>query len=224
MRFLDAPSLRTRWLRFLLAWLLVFAPLLGWGALAEDVWERQSFRFDNPILLWLHAHRSADLDRLMLGLSLVGGYPLLLLSVGLCALFWVVRRHHDALFVALCIGGVSALNVTAKIIFQRARPDLWISLAPEPDYSFPSGHAMLSSAFVAMVLALVWSATGRSATGKSAIWRRVAAGIGVIFVLMVGLSRLYLGVHFPSDILAGWLASFGWIALIYALHGQPKAV
>ena len=220
MRFLDSPSLQARWKKVVLAWLLVCAPLLLWGKLAEEVWQRQSFSFDDPILLWLHGHSTPFLSRIMLGLSLVGGYPLLVGSGLLCAAFWARGRGRDALFVALCIGGVSALNVTAKLIFQRARPDLWVSLAPEPDYSFPSGHAMLSSAFIAMVLALLWHATDLGAHGQ--IWRRLGAFLGVTFVICVGLSRLYLGVHYPSDILAGWLASCSWIALLHALKIHSK--
>ena len=212
MKFLGDESGRARWQRFALAWALVLVPLLAWGALAEDVWERQSFGFDDPILLWLRAHSGPLRNQIMLGLSLVGGYPLLFLAGALFLFFVLTSRRHEAIFVALCIGGVSALNVSAKMIFQRARPDLWVSLAPEPDYSFPSGHAMLSSAFTAMIVALIWRAT--KARPNAGIWRLASAVIGVIFVAMVGLSRLYLGVHYPSDILAGWLASCAWIGLV----------
>ena len=221
MRFLDNQSPQTRAKQLIVAWALVLVPLLFWGKLAEDVWKHEPLHFDDPILLWLHAHSNLFLDRLMLGLSLVGGYPLLIASVLLCAGFWLAKKHREALFVALCMGGVSALNVSAKIIFHRTRPDLWVSLAPEHDYSFPSGHAMVSSAFIAMLLALIWTATNSLATGT--VWRSIAAPIGIVFVLAVGLSRLYLGVHYPSDILAGWLASLGWIAMIRTLRILPKS-
>ncbi len=209
MRFLSANPGRAHWQKLALAWILVFGPLLLWGELAEDVWKRESFRFDDPILLWMRTHSNAALDRIMLGLSLVGGYPLLGFSALLFAFFLLRSRRHQAIFVTLCIGGISALNVSAKMIFQRARPDLWVSLAPEPDYSFPSGHAMLSSGGVAMLLILLWRADSRLLH-----WRLPAALLGVSFVIAVGASRLYLGVHYPSDILAGWLASCAWVALI----------
>ena len=218
MRFLGDNSGRARWQRLAIAWALVLAPFLLWGELAENVWKRGSFRFDDPILLWLHGHSEAWRDRVMLGLSLVGGYPLLIVSVALALFFLLSSQRRGAIFVALCIGGISALNVSAKLIFHRARPDLWVSLAPEHDYSFPSGHAMVSSAFVAMILALVWRATRtRAHAGR---WRLPSAIIGATFVLAVGLSRLYLGVHYPSDILAGWLASCAWIALVHIVMGD----
>ena len=212
MRFLGDQSGRARWQRLILAWALVFAPLLGWGTLAEDVWKRESFRYDDSILLWLHAHSNFWLNRLMLGLSLIGGYPLLFVSGALFLFFALTSRKHEAIFVAACIGGISALNIGAKMIFQRARPDLWISLAPEHDYSFPSGHAMLSSGFIAMILVLLWRATNSSTDARA--WRIPSAIFGVAFVAAVGVSRLYLGVHYPSDILAGWLASCAWITLM----------
>ena len=218
MRFLGDDAGRARWQRVALAWAFVLAPFLIWGALAEDVWKRQSFGFDNPILLWLHSQQNDFLNRVMLGLSLVGGYPLLFVSGALLLFFLWKSQRRNAIFVALCIGGVSALNVSAKLLFQRARPDLWVSLAPEGDYSFPSGHAMLSSAFTAMILALVWRATRTSA--RASFWRLASALVGVAFVVAVGLSRLYLGVHFPSDILAGWLASCAWIALVHIIMGD----
>lgn len=212
MRFLGDHSGRARWQRVALAWALVFAPLLIWGALAEDVWQRESFRYDDSILLWIHTHSTFWLDRLMLGLSLVGGYPLLFIAGALFLFFALTSRKREAIFVASCIGGVSALNVGAKVIFQRTRPDLWVSLAPEHDYSFPSGHAMLSSAFIAMTLVLIWRATNSTTNARK--WRIPSAILGVAFVLAVGISRLYLGVHYPSDILAGWLASCAWITLM----------
>ena len=193
------------------AWLLVALPLLVLAALAEDVAERESFRFDNPILLWLHAHSNAYLDGAMLFVSQIGGGALLIPSAIWCLFLWARQQRRDALFVLLAMGGATALNLIAKLIFARTRPDLWLSLAPQNDYSFPSGHAMLSSAFMLTVLVLLWR------SGASGAVKRVVSVLGVLFVLAVGLSRLYLGVHYPSDILAGWMASLAWVALLSIL-------
>ncbi len=193
------------------AWLLVALPLLGFAALGEDILERQSFRFDNPTLLWLHTHSNATLDGAMLWFSQIGGGALLIPSAIWCLILWAQKRRRDALFVLLAMGGALALNLSAKLIFARTRPDLWLSLAPRNDYSFPSGHAMLSSAFVLTVLVMLW----KSQTDIHI--KRALSALGVLFVLAVGLSRLYLGVHFPSDILAGWMASLAWITLLSLL-------
>src|SRR3546814_8426441 len=91
-------------------------------------------------------------------------------------------------------GGSGLLTVVAKQAFARDRPSLWESIAPEHNFSFPSGHAMGSMTLAAVLVLLAWPTRWR--------WPVVAAM--AVFVPMVGLSRVYLGVHFPSDILAGW--------------------
>ena len=99
------------------------------------------------------------------------------------------------------------LNLAAKHYFARARPDLWLSLAPETTFSFPSGHAMGSMTLAAVVTALAWNTR----------WRWPACLAAIAFALLVGMSRVYLGVHFPSDILAGWSAALAWTAGVYAV-------
>ena len=147
----------------------------------------------------------------MLWFSQVGGGALLIVAALGCAITLIRKRGADARFVAFGVGGAVLLNLAAKVIFARARPDLWLSLAPRNDYSFPSGHAMLSSAFVLCALILLWRSAALGAL------KRVVSVLGVLFVLAVDLSRLYLGVHFPSDILAGWMASLAWVALLSIL-------
>ena len=196
------------------AWLLVALPLLVFAALGEDILDRETFRFDNPTLLWLHAHSNGFLDRAMLGFTLVGGGALLGVAAVWCVLLGTTDRKHDMVFVLWAMGGAATLNLTAKVIFARARPNLWLSLSPEHDYSFPSGHAMLSSAFVLTALVLLWRSQA------SPLAKRALTVAGALFVLAVGLSRLYLGVHYPSDILAGWMASLAWVALLSILSGK----
>lgn len=187
-------------------------PMLLFGGLAEDVWTREGLPFDLPFLRWLHGLASPFLDRVALTLSLIGG-PLPM--VGVAALLFVgfcLRRHyHEALFFLTTVGGSALLNVLGKVVFRRERPALWISLAPEGDYSFPSGHAMGSMALVAALVFLLWGTR----------WRWLVLVVGALFVLGVGLSRLYLGVHYPSDILAGWSVSLAWAFGVHALWQVP---
>jgi undecaprenyl-diphosphatase len=105
-------------------------------------------------------------------------------------------------FFFLSVVGAGCLNLLAKLAFGRTRPDLWVSIAPEADYSFPSGHAMATMAMGAAVICLAWPTRQR--------W--VVVALAVPFVIGIGLSRLYLGVHFPSDILGGWCASVAWVS------------
>jgi membrane-associated phospholipid phosphatase len=206
----------TLWPRVLLSWLGILLPLLLLGALSEDVWEGEALRFDAPILVRLHAHSSLGMDSAMVGLSRIGGGALLFVSA-----LWVVwlikeKRVAWARFLGVGVGGAALLDLAAKLVFGRARPDLWLSIAPESDYSFPSGHATLSSAFVACALVLLWRGT------DSKLARIAGTTCGLLFVAGVGISRLYLGVHFPSDVLAAWTASALWVVLVKTFLFQPR--
>jgi undecaprenyl-diphosphatase len=135
------------------------------------------------------------------------------IPIGLLVLLLFVRRRRwgDALFWGLAVGGAGVLNFAAKQLFERIRPNLWLSIAPETTYSFPSGHAMGSMALVAALVVLLWPTR----------WRWLTLLVGSFFVLMVGLSRVYLGVHYPSDIVAGWTASLAWVVGVsVVLYGR----
>lgn len=138
----------------------------------------------------------------MLRFSRVGAPPpLACFFVALLGLLLWHRRRGGAAFFAVAAIGAMALNFAAKILVGRARPDLWVAIAPEHGFSFPSGHAMGSIAAVTALVAPTWGTR----------WRRAAVGFGALFVALAGLSRLYLGVHYPSDVLTGWLASLAWV-------------
>jgi undecaprenyl-diphosphatase len=116
-------------------------------------------------------------------------------------LFLALRgRAREGLFAGLALGGSALLNLATKQLFARERPSLWESIAPEGTYSFPSGHAMGSMTLAWVCVLLAWR------TQRSLPVTALAMG----FTLLVGLSRIYLGVHYPSDILAGWAAASVW--------------
>jgi membrane-associated phospholipid phosphatase len=108
-------------------------------------------------------------------------------------------------WLGIAITGSAVLDIAAKNYFARVRPDLWLSLTPETTYSFPSGHAMGSATLGMALIALCWPTR----------WRWPVTLASLVFVLLVGVSRVYLGVHYPSDILAGWSAAVAWV---FAMH------
>jgi undecaprenyl-diphosphatase len=193
---------RARWKPLLLLFFGVGLPLVAFGALAEDVWSRGGIAWDVPILRWVHRHATPGRDDTMQVISALGyTYGVVPMSVVICVVLLAVRRRGNALFWAVAMVGAGTLNTGAKLFFRRTRPDLWLSPAPEDTYSFPSGHAMGSMAFVAALAVLAWPTR----------WRWWAIGLGGAFTLLVGFSRIYLGVHFPSDVVAGWSASLVWV-------------
>lgn len=199
-RLLTAVTARR--LSLVLLFATVLLPLVVVGALAEDVWHAEAFPFDGAILAWLHARATPALDAPMLFFSRAGApRPMVALFVAVLGALIARGRRGDATFFAVAVAGAMALNFAAKVLFGRARPDLWVSLAPESDYSFPSGHAMGAMAVAVALATLAWGTR----------WRWPIAIVGGLFVGLVGLSRLYLGVHYPSDVLTGWLAALAWV-------------
>lgn len=179
----------------------IIAPLGVFGSLAEDIVEKERFSFDKPALLYLHGHSSAFMDSIMTVMTNAGSGPVLFALCMLLAAILLARNNRTgAAYVATCLTGSALLNQACKHLFARARPDLWLSSLPETSFSFPSGHAMNSMALCAALVIVLWQ-------GK---WRVAALSCGAVFVLLVGISRLYWGVHYPSDIVAGWACGIAW--------------
>ena len=195
-------------LRIVLVFAGLLLPLLIFASLVEDLSEKKAFFFDAPIMLGLHHLASPTVDGFFVVVSRVG-YQWGVLPVDAGILLWLILRRsfRDGLFFGLAVIGSLGLNLAAKFHFARARPDLWQSLAPETTFSFPSGHAMGSVTLGVALTLLMWNTR----------WRWLTFVLAATFVLMVGMSRVYLGVHYPSDILAGWAAGTAWVVAMYQL-------
>lgn len=206
-------AVRHRW-QLLALFVGIFVPMYAFGSLAEDVWRHEGFALDSAVLKAVHAHASAAGDATMVFVTQLGStrglIPLAAIVLGLLI---ARRRVWDAVFFATAAGGAASMNLALKAVFHRERPHLWVSLAPETDYGFPSGHAMGSSAAIGALIALAWPTR----------WRWPAIVLGGAFVIAVGLSRVYLGVHFPSDVLAGWAASIAWVVGLSFIAGIRTA-
>lgn len=194
--------LAARWRSLLLLLLGVGLPLLIFEHLASGVWRNQGgFPWDKPILVAVHATARPSLDRLAPYLTKFGVYQGVFPAAVVISLALLYRRRWRSLtywLVTLC--GSMVINRLVKASLHRVRPSLWESLAPEADFAFPSGHAMSSMTFVMALLVLAWGTR----------WVGWIGLFGSSFVLAIAWTRLYLGVHFPSDILAGWLVSVAW--------------
>lgn len=208
----EAAGLR-RWLahnawRLALLFVGVLLPLAGFVTLADEIHEAEAFHFDDVLLLRMHALATPGLNDFFVLFSKLGYQwgviPLDALIV--VALLWM-RRWRKAAFAITSFVGSALLNLGSKQIFQRERPSLWESIAPESTFSFPSGHAMGSMTLALTVVFLAWNTR----------WRWLAVLGASVFVLLVGASRVYLGVHYPSDILGGWCAAMIWVTGVYTV-------
>lgn len=190
-----------------------FIPLLIFGDLAEDVWKQGGFPFDVPLLLAIHSTAQPKLDVFVSYLTKLGVFWGVFPAAAMISLLLVIRQRWRALeFLLTGSVGSIIINQTVKRLLHRARPHLWVTPAPEFDYGFPSGHAMASMTLVAVLIILSWKSR----------WRWFVVIIGTLFVLIIGWTRLYLGVHYPSDVLAGWMVALGWtVGVSFLISSHP---
>lgn len=200
--------LRRHGLRLSLLFACLLLPLWGFTELADEVREAEVFPFDAPLLEFAHAIAREGFDRWFLLFSAIGyEYGVVPFDIALVAALAWRRRFRESIYAAAALGGSALLNLATKQFFARERPTLWESISPEDSFSFPSGHAMGSMTLAVVVVLLAWPTR----------WRWFALAAMGFFVAMVGLSRVYLGVHYPSDILAGWAAALAWAVGCYGL-------
>lgn len=166
---------------------------------------RESGRTDVPLgPLWL---QEAARDVTALGSTVV----LSLIAAAAVFFLLLIRKSREALLVLFAVGGGQLLSSLLKLGINRPRPDLVSHLVDVQTLSFPSGHAMMS----AVIYLTLGSMLTRIVPGSAA--RIYVLGLAVLLSLMVGISRVYLGVHWPSDVLAGWCAGFAWAMLCWLL-------
>ncbi len=207
MHWLGGPTGRT---------LLILSVILGsvWGfvELADEVTEGDTQALDRHLLLALR--NPADLadplgphwvEELGRDLTALGGVGILtLFTLSILGFLLMRRKFHTALYLALSVGGGILVSSLLKMLFSRPRPDLVAHGAYVYTTSFPSGHSMMSTATFFTVAAILASQE------KSPQLRAYLLILATLLSLLVGVSRVYLGVHWPTDVLAGWTAGIAW--------------
>lgn len=190
------------------------AALAMWGfaTLAEEVLEKESFALDSQILLTLQQLHSPFLDQVMLGLTFLGDPTVLgIASIASAAILLLDKQRSEATVFLIATGGAVVLNLWLKDLFARDRPELWEQIIDVQLYSFPSGHAMISFVVYSMLAYLLRRHFPR--------WQSMIILGTLLLIVGIGLSRLYLGVHWPTDILAGYAAGLIWlVACIISLE------
>lgn len=204
-----------------LIFLAILLTLLTFTDLAIAIGQHpQGFSWEKSLMLSIHHTTNPTLDFLAIKLTELGTYwgvaPILTILLLIFALkkYWYGFAH-----ILLTMTGGWAISYNLKIFFHRSRPQLWELFYPLPhDFSFPSGHALFSSLLVISLLILSWQTR----------WFLMVLLIGIPFLVVIAWTRLYLGVHFPSDILAAWLLAITWSFLVHIwwqrLLETPEAI
>ncbi len=211
----PASLARTPLVSFAIALLAAF--LFAW--LAESVVEHETTNFDSTVRAMVHPYASPVLTRVMFAISFMGSGGLIASALLAFALFRHVRWRRAAIWLGVTLAGALVLDLALKYAFHRARPVPFFGPIPLT-YSFPSGHSLFSFCFYG-VLAGLLAGRVRSLLLRGLIWLLAAW-----LVMAIGLSRIYLGVHYPSDVIAGYLTGTIWAATMVAfdrLWRQKKA-
>ena len=191
--------------------LIAVVAIIGFAELAEQVLAGETQAFDEATLRWIHAHRSPMLDSIMVEMTPLGTGSVVLVVVGVASLFlWHTQHKHSARLLLAATAGNILLNGALKLVYQRQRPSLFTWGTTAVSSSFPSGHAMSATVVYATVAYLVMRL-------QKHLWAKVlTACAATLLILLVCLTRLYLGVHYPSDVIGGIIVGLGWAAFCMA--------
>lgn len=192
---------------------LVFSILLGlFSAILEDVYESDStvVNADNSISQYFSTIRDPQLNNFFLGVTQLGNTePLLLSFMLVCILFLLFKKYTQLVAIFLTFGGSAVITFVIKNIVQRARPI--DGLIVEHGFSFPSGHAFAAVCFWGVLFYLLSTLT------KNKPLKLLLLAIALLLAFLIGFSRVYIGVHWPSDVIASYLLSGVYVIAILIL-------
>lgn len=183
----------------------VFFPLLLLTFLTFTLIQHQTFDFDLPLMWQIHQFANPVFDCAAIVMSDVGGMPVASLMLVAMLIHAHRARLKHTLFILISMVGVANLSWLLKVFVNRPRPMLWPRLVLDYGASFPSGHSVYAAAFACVFMILFWRTR----------WRIVVAVFALAWMLLMGLSRVYLGVHFPSDVIGGWALGWAWVFFVY---------
>ncbi len=189
--------------------------LLVLSKLFNEVIEREAFAFDTSFLLWLHQFANPNLDIVMLTITRLAD-PEVVVSIAVISLgilWWQHYRQEAKIFALACLGA-AILNTGLKLLFSKPRPQLWPRLISETSFSFPSGHALGSLVFYGLI---AYELATHYPKFSQMIY---SLAVGVI--VAISISRLYLGVHWPTDVIAGGCIGFLWLMLCITMLKLQK--
>lgn len=189
-----------------------FAALL-FAFLADAVMENRCASFDAAVRNGVHSLATPTLTLAMRCLTQLGA-AIFLLPAGIVIAWFLygAGRPRAAVLLAITALGSQVFDQALKYGFRRPRPEVFFGLPQPGTYSFPSGHSVTSCCFYG-VLAAILAAGAVSTRRKAVIWTATA-----LLTFCIGLSRVYLGVHYPSDVLGGWALAIVWVGIVRAAY------
>jgi undecaprenyl-diphosphatase len=219
---MSTPTNEKRAVRFLSLSLLLglgaaVAALIFFSWLTDQVFEGDALQFDESTRTAVHELASPAMTVIMRFFSFIGSTLMLTILTAIVIVAFAIRRwgREAKLFAITMIGG-SLLNMTLKLTFKRSRPIPFFDPWPPETYSFPSGHSLMSACFFGALAAIL------NARIKKRRLRVIMWVLATVMFLLVGFSRIYLGVHHTTDVIAGFAAALIWIQVVRFVEMQLK--
>jgi undecaprenyl-diphosphatase len=198
--------------------LCAVAALVFFAWLANEVLAGETRGFDEAARNFVQRIASPRLTIAMRGLTTLGSVTVLLPLAGVAvARLWSVGRRRAAWLLAITMIGATLLDQVLKFAFQRQRPEPFFNTPLPKSYSFPSGHALINCCFFGVTAAIL-TVRERRRWVRIAIWT-----VAAVLVALIGFSRIYLGVHYASDVVAGYLAAIVWVFTASAVDRVLRA-
>ena len=189
-------------------WIIFFLFFVIFLAIAEDVFEQEIFEFDSVVYYFLVNNRNEVLNNFFKIITQFGSALVLIIITILCVIF--IRDKKYKILVPANLVTIAIINIVLKNFFLRPRPNE-LRLIEETGYSFPSGHAMASTAFYGLIIYIVHEKV------ENKILRNTICIMLGLLILLISISRIYVGVHYTSDVIAGTCFSIAYLILITRL-------
>lgn len=203
---------------------IVIGTLWIFVELADELREGQLQALDTKLLYLLRSQSDITdpigprwFEELMRDASALGSViALTLLGVAVVTTLWMEKHREAAIWLTVAILGALTISSLFKLLFARERPDILAAHLLPSSYSFPSGHAFLSAAVYLTIAALLTRIVPNART------RLFILVMALLVTFLIGFSRVYLGVHYPSDVLAGWTLGLSWAALCWLVVSKTR--
>jgi len=202
---------------------LALAALFFFAWTADEIMEGDTLQFDDSIRGFVHQFAFPALTILMQIASFLGSTLfLILLGISVVITLYLKKHRRGAIIFTITTIGASLLLASLKIAFRRARPEPFFDTILPASYSFPSGHSLASFCFYGALAAIITVRIEK-------LWLKIIVWLAAaILILLIGISRIYLGVHYPSDVLAGFAVGLIWVITIAVgdklIHAKDKNV
>lgn len=188
-------------------WLIFAIAIIIFVAIAEDVFEKDIFKFDGIIYNFCVANRTQKLNMFFKIITNLGNAIVLITLTVVCIIF--IKEIKYKILVPVNLLTITGINILLKNLFLRPRPNE-LRLIEETGYSFPSGHAMISTAFYGLLIYIAYKNIKNKTLRNS-----VCIGLGLL-IFIIDVSRVYVGVHYASDVIAGSCFSIAYLILLIA--------